>query len=116
MTVRFSTFPRTQTPPAFIADVVAVFEHHSGEIGTARQEKGLTSDEALAVVRPGLVGMGFEVEAGKRAGTRSGARFSSARMRGPISSTRWMRGTPSGERDLRSRPGGRGWGMPSIAT
>ena len=66
MTVRFSTFPRTQMPPAFIEKVIAVFERHSGDISTVRLEKGLTSDEALAVLRSDLVALGFEVEAGKR--------------------------------------------------
>ena len=57
--VRFSTFPRTQTPPAFIERVIAVFERNSGEISTARPEKGLTSDEALAVLRSDLVALGL---------------------------------------------------------
>ena len=64
--VRFSTFPRTQTPPGFLAEVVAVFERHSGEIGTAHRAKGLTSDQTLAVLRSDLVALGFGVEAGKR--------------------------------------------------
>lgn len=66
MHIRFSTFPRTQTPPEFICDVVDVFERHSDEIGTAQLEKGLTSDQALAVLRADLVSLGFDVEAGKR--------------------------------------------------
>lgn len=66
MSVRFSTFPRTQTPPGFIELVIAVFERHSGEISTARPEKGLTSDQALAVLRSDLVTLGFDVEAGKQ--------------------------------------------------
>ena len=66
MSVRFSTFPRTQTPPGFVERVVTVFERHSGEISTARLEKGLTSDQALAVLRSDLVALGFDVEAGKR--------------------------------------------------
>lgn len=65
MQVRFSTFPRTQTPPAFIAEVIAVFEQHFDEIGTTQLEKGLKSDEALAVLRSDLVVLGFYVEAGK---------------------------------------------------
>lgn len=44
-----------------------MFERHSGEIGTIQLEKGLTSDEALAVLRGDLVALGFDVEAGKRA-------------------------------------------------
>ena len=66
MQLRFSTFPRTQTPPAFIAQVMDVFERHSAEIGTAQLDKGLTSDQALAVLRADLVGVGFDVEASKR--------------------------------------------------
>ncbi|HBM87121.1 MAG TPA: hypothetical protein DD437_01120 [Rhodobiaceae bacterium] len=67
MSVRFSTFPRTQTPPTFIAQVVEVFERHSAKIGTVHLDKGLTSDQALAVLRDDLVAIGFDVEAGKRA-------------------------------------------------
>lgn len=66
MTLRFSTFPRTQKPPAFLEDVVARFANHSDEIGTLHLEKGLTSDEVLAVLRPDLIELGFQVEAGKR--------------------------------------------------
>ena len=46
--------------------VVALFEEHAGEIGTSHLEKGLTSDGVLTVLRPNLIGLGFEVEAGKR--------------------------------------------------
>ena len=67
---RFSTFPLTQTPPVFVDKVVAVFEARAGAIGTVGREKGLTSDEALAVLRDDLVAIGFEVEAGKRAGDK----------------------------------------------
>ena len=66
MLIRFSTFPRTQTPPSFLTDIIGLFEKHSQAIGTANLEKGLTSDEALAAIRSGLVDLGFEVEAGKR--------------------------------------------------
>ena len=64
-TIRFSTFPRTTPPANFARDVVAVFEAHEALIGTAALTKGLTSDEVLAVLRPDLVSVGFEVEAGK---------------------------------------------------
>ncbi len=66
MSIRFSTFPRTRTPPGFLVGVVALFEEHAGEIGTSHLEKGLTSDGVLTVLRPNLIGLGFEVEAGKR--------------------------------------------------
>ena len=67
MQVRFSTFPRTQTPPAFVAEVVAVFERHADEMGTGRTGETLKSDQSLAVLRSDLVALGFGVEAGKRA-------------------------------------------------
>ena len=41
MTIRFSTFPRTQTPPAFITKVIAVFQGHFGEISTTGSEMGI---------------------------------------------------------------------------
>ena len=47
--------------------MVEVFDRHSAEIGTAKLDKGLTSDQALAVLRTDLVTLGFNVEAGKRA-------------------------------------------------
>ena len=67
MRVRFSTFPRTQTPPSFVTSVIEVFERHSDEIGTTKRKKGLKSDETLAVLRLDLVAIGFHVEAGKKA-------------------------------------------------
>ena len=65
--IRFTTFPRTQVPRPFVRDVVAIFRAHAREIGTADRKKGLTSDEALAVLRADLLSAGFDVEAGKRA-------------------------------------------------
>ena len=67
MGVRFSTFPRTKTPPRFLAQLVGQFEVRANEISTTLQGKGLTSDELLTVLRPGLIELGFEVEMGKRA-------------------------------------------------
>ena len=64
---RFSSFPRTKPPPQFAEDVVGAFRRHEAEIGTVGLDKGLTSDGVLAVLRPALVELGFEVEAGKRA-------------------------------------------------
>ena len=66
MGLRFSTFPRTQTPPVFVTQVVEVFERHSSEISTDKLDKGLTSDQALEVLRADLVRLGFDVEASKR--------------------------------------------------
>ena len=66
MAIRFSTFPRTQTPPRFLAELITQFEAHTEEIGTIHREKGLTSNEVLAVLQPGLIKLGFEVESGRR--------------------------------------------------
>jgi hypothetical protein len=49
-----------------VADLVQVFRSQGSTIETRRLEKGLTSDEVLSVLRKDLVGLGFEVEAGKR--------------------------------------------------
>ena len=67
MTIQFSTFPRTRRPADFIPEVVTIFERHANEIDTNQLEKGLTSDQTLALLRPDLVALGFDVEAGKRA-------------------------------------------------
>ena len=64
--VRYSTFPRTELPPTFVTGLVHVFRAHGDAIETLRLEKGLTSDEVLSVLRKDLLGLGFEVEAGKR--------------------------------------------------
>jgi hypothetical protein len=64
-TVRFSTFPRTESPPHFLADIVAIFERHHDAIATTKLTKGLTSDAVLKNLRADLVGLGFKVEASK---------------------------------------------------
>ena len=64
--IRFTSFPRTEAPPSFIADVVEVFRKHEKKIGTASDKKGLTSNEVLRHVRPALTQLGFDVEAGSR--------------------------------------------------
>ncbi len=65
-TIRFSTFPRTEPPPGFVEDVVAVFRQHEGEIATETNAKGLKSDDVLAVLGPDLASLGFQVEASKK--------------------------------------------------
>lgn len=67
--VRFSTFPRTQPPQPFVAEVVGIFEKHGAAIGTAALEKGLTSDQVLRRLSDDLRALGFLVEANK---TRAG--------------------------------------------
>ncbi len=65
-TIRFSTFPRTEPPPSFVAEVVAVFRKHEATIGTMHLAKGLTSDAVLSVLHAELVAIGFAAEGGKR--------------------------------------------------
>jgi len=43
-----------------------VFRQHESEIATEVNDKGLKSDEVLAVRRPDLADLGFQVEASKK--------------------------------------------------
>lgn len=65
-TIRFTSFPRTEAPPEFIPQVVAVFEQHRSSIATTKLKKGLTSDKVLQLLRNDLLSLGFEIEAGKK--------------------------------------------------
>ncbi len=65
--IRFTSFPRTEPPPPFIADVVAAFRENEAAINTIQLDKGLKSNEVLAVLRGKLMTLGFEVERGKKA-------------------------------------------------
>ena len=65
-TINFITFPRTEPPPTFVAEVVAIFKRHEPMIGTMGRAKGLTSNEVLAALRDDLLVLGFEAEGGKR--------------------------------------------------
>jgi hypothetical protein len=65
--VRFTSFPRTLPPPDFVGSVVEVFRSIEHTVCTKTLAKGLTSDEVLAELRPGLSSLGFEVEGGKLA-------------------------------------------------
>lgn len=66
MAIRYSTFPRTRTPPAFVSSVVGVFQAHEPKVGTDEEATGLTSDGVLAELRQDLLALGFDVEGGKR--------------------------------------------------
>jgi hypothetical protein len=63
--VRFHYFPQTEPPPNFLLGIVEVFKRHGHAISTTQLQKGLTSNEVLTVLRPDLLGLGFQVEAGK---------------------------------------------------
>jgi hypothetical protein len=68
--IRFTSFPRTEPPPYYIADVVNAFRLCGAEINTTVLDKGLTSNEVLASVRPTLSELGFEIEGGKTKGDK----------------------------------------------
>lgn len=68
--IRFSTFPKTEPPPAFTEPLIRVFSKHVARISTVSRDKGLTSDEVLASVAPDLISLGFAVETGKSAGEK----------------------------------------------
>jgi hypothetical protein len=65
-TIRFCTFPRTEPPPCFREDLVGVFRQHEEEIATETNDKGLKSDEVLALIGPDLAKIEFQVEASKK--------------------------------------------------
>ena len=57
-------FPKSDEPLSFVRKVVQVFLDSDAEL--AEGSRGLTSDGILAILRPGLQALGFEVETGKR--------------------------------------------------
>src|SRR2546425_1690253 len=63
---RFVFFPLSQRPPIWTSSIIEVFSMSRDKLDTMR---GLQkrSDEVLAILRPGLEGLNFEVEKGKRA-------------------------------------------------
>lgn len=65
-TIRFMSYPRTEPPPRFVEEIVAVFRQQAAQIETEPREKHLQSDKVLAAIRSDLEGLGFEVERGKR--------------------------------------------------
>jgi hypothetical protein len=66
--IRFSTFPRTEPPPLWAAQILEIFRRHEGAIGTVSLDKGLKSDAVLEVLAADLQSIGFLVESGKGAG------------------------------------------------
>ena len=50
-TVRFTSYPRTEPPPSFVAELVDVFRRCEDGISTVSLEKGLTSDAVLGIIR-----------------------------------------------------------------
>jgi len=63
--VRFTSFPRTKNSPFFVRSIVEVFKVHEQKISTTALQKGLESNQVLAILCKDLQALGFEVETGK---------------------------------------------------
>jgi len=70
--IHFTSFPRTEPPPPFVAEIVKTFRAHENLIATEKLPSHLKSDEVLGILRSALVGLGFDVESGKRKESRIG--------------------------------------------
>ncbi len=57
-------YPSHSPAPSWVPGVVAAFEHSRDSIDS-RTNRGLSSDGALAQIRPALVRLGFKVESSK---------------------------------------------------
>lgn len=57
-------YPEHERPPDWVSSFVDVVAACKPEIESSSVE-ALTSDKVLAILRPGLLGLGFEVESGK---------------------------------------------------
>jgi hypothetical protein len=66
---RWAYYPTRDRPPPWVAALVGVVTAAQDNIDSG-SVPGLTSDKVLAVLRPGLEGIGFRVEAGKTAADR----------------------------------------------
>ncbi|SEJ26243.1 hypothetical protein [Demequina mangrovi] len=60
-------YPLNSIPPEWALEVVDVVNRAELTISTVEGHTGLSSDQVLAALRPGLEGLGFEVESGKGA-------------------------------------------------
>jgi hypothetical protein len=65
-TIHFTSFPRTEPPPFFVANILEVFRAREQAIATDKLPRHLKSDEVLEILRDDLVRLGFDVEGGKR--------------------------------------------------
>jgi hypothetical protein len=59
-------YPTRSPAPAWVPLVVSAFTAAAPQIDS-RVNHGVTSDDALAILRPALVALGYEIEAGKKA-------------------------------------------------
>lgn len=61
----WSYFPRNAKAPEWVHQFVAVVESAEGVVSTATRS-GLKSDDVLAAIAPGLEGLSYSVESGKK--------------------------------------------------
>lgn len=60
--IRFATFPRTWSPPAWVGRIVETFRRHESGISLNRPQGRLSSEEVLAVIAGDLESLGFCIE------------------------------------------------------
>lgn len=63
----WSYFPRNVRPPSWAVSFVEVVKAAENEISTVNSRTGLSSDDVLKSLEPGLVALGYAVESGRTA-------------------------------------------------
>jgi hypothetical protein len=58
-------FPSNSAPPEWVSPLIGVLGSAESTISTEATRTGLSSDQVLAVLAPGLIELGFQVEDGK---------------------------------------------------
>lgn len=58
-------FPSNSAPPDWVTPLIGIIREAESTVSTETTRTGLSSDAVLAVLAPGLTGLGFQVEDGK---------------------------------------------------
>src|ERR1700722_13438042 len=66
----WSYFPRNVRPPAWALSFVDVVRAAEAKISTVEHKTGLSSDDVLKELGPGLIALGYAVESGKTKGAK----------------------------------------------
>ena len=64
--IEWAYLPRNVEPPESASDLMHVVDAASPAISTAESSAGLSSDDVLARLRPGMIDLGYEVESSKK--------------------------------------------------
>lgn len=64
--INYQTFPKSMATPGVVQNAINVFIEN-GKVIDSQKQANLKSNDVLAILREGLVGLGFEVEEGKAA-------------------------------------------------